>query len=129
MINDLGLEDHVKLMGPLSHPEVASELSEHDVFVLFSHFENLPCALLEAQASGLYILSTDVGGIKEIVESSNEGLLIPGGDEEGLSEAMKNVLIGNQTWDSEALTSRAQKKYSNEVIADAFIKVYQAALS
>ena len=60
-IKKLGLEKIVSIQGEIAHEEVARVMQAHDLFVLFSNYENLPCVIIEAQASGLPVLATDVG--------------------------------------------------------------------
>ena len=81
------LEDDVVFHGKKTSAEVAQAFADSDFFVLFSNFENLPCVIVEAFASGVPVLSTAVGGIAEIL-SPERGILIPSGDEEALLQGM-----------------------------------------
>lgn len=69
--------------------DVSDILKKCDFFVLSSNSECCPMSILEAMASGLPIISTDVGGVKEVVGDC--GLLYDVGSEDGLFEAMKTV--------------------------------------
>jgi L-malate glycosyltransferase len=73
MIEELGLSTIVTLHGTVPHEEIATLMQAHDFFVLFSNFENLPCVIIEAQASGW--LARAGGRRKSIVEKieSNVG--------------------------------------------------------
>jgi glycosyltransferase involved in cell wall biosynthesis len=55
--------------------EVRPYLAAFDLYMMTSIFEGLPIALLEAMASGCAVISTDAGGIKEVIREKNEGLL------------------------------------------------------
>jgi glycosyltransferase involved in cell wall biosynthesis len=55
--------------------EVRPYLASFDLYMMSSIFEGLPIALLEAMASGVTVISTDAGGIKEVVRHEAEGLL------------------------------------------------------
>lgn len=59
-------------------------LAESDVFILPSHREGMPNALLEAMATGLAVVSTKVGGIPEVITHNDTGLLVDSGDIEQL---------------------------------------------
>lgn len=60
-----------------------------DVFVLPTIGDAFPMALLEASASGLALVSTNVGGIPDIVENGKNGLLIPPNDDNALESALR----------------------------------------
>ena len=64
-IKESNLTEYVKLLGNVSNVE--DYLAEADVFALSSDYEGLPLVVLEAMAAGLPIVSTDVGGVKDIV--------------------------------------------------------------
>ncbi len=61
-----------------------------DVFVLTSLYENFPIAVLEAMSSGLGVISTDVGGVPEIINSKN-GILIPKADSNAVAQNVVNL--------------------------------------
>ena len=66
-------------------------MSEHDAFVLFSKYENQPCVIGESMSVGLYIFSSDVGGISEFFPE-NFGILIEKDNEEELCNAIIKYL-------------------------------------
>ena len=72
--------------------DVAEVLAGSDVFVLPSHTEALPTVLIEAMASGLPVVATEVGGIPEMVERGGSALLVPAHHPELLAEAVTRVL-------------------------------------
>lgn len=56
--------------------EVRPYLAAFDIYMMSSVFEGLPVALLEAMSMGIPVISTDAGGIKEVVRHNEEGLLV-----------------------------------------------------
>ena len=74
------LGDRVRFTGYLSQAEVAEALAEHDICVLPSFAEGVPVILMEAMASGLPVIATQVAGVGELVEQGVSGLLAPPGD-------------------------------------------------
>jgi glycosyltransferase involved in cell wall biosynthesis len=62
-----------------------------DVFVLPSHQEGLPVALMEAMSAGLPVVATTVGGVPDVVTDDVEGLLVPPGRPDLLAEAVQRV--------------------------------------
>lgn len=63
-----------------------------DIFVLPTYGDCLPLVLVEAAASGLAIISTDLGGIPEIVRTGETGLIVPAGDRQALAEAFRTLI-------------------------------------
>ena len=98
-----------------------------DFLLLFSRFENLPCVIVEAMASGLPVLSTDVGGIAEIL-SPERGLLIASEDEEALLQGMRQLLDTCHTYDKEAIRAYAVRTFSPAVIGRQLAEVYAEVL-
>jgi sugar transferase (PEP-CTERM/EpsH1 system associated) len=71
--------------------DVARILSAMDIFVLPSLKEAMPIALLEAMAMRLPVVATHVGGVPEIVEDGENGILVPPGDEPALHAALQRL--------------------------------------
>jgi glycosyltransferase involved in cell wall biosynthesis len=85
----LGLEGRARLEGRTE--DSAATLQQFDVFVFSSVNEGLPLVILEAMAAGLPIITTDVGGIPEVVPSES-AWLCPPGDAEALADAMLHAV-------------------------------------
>ena len=82
----LGCDSSVHFLGNVANmPEFYSAI---DVFVLPSIAEGLPRTLIEAMASGVLCVASDVGGIPEILDSGRCGILVPPKDENALADAM-----------------------------------------
>ena len=74
---DLGLNGQVAFPGALGPQEKRRLLAEADVFLLASHAEGMPNAVLEAMAAGLPVVATGVGAVPEMLP---DGVLVPVGD-------------------------------------------------
>ena len=92
--------------------------------MLFSNFENLPCVIVEAFASGVPVLSTSVGGIAEIL-SPERGILIPQGDEEALLQGLIRMLDHHQEYDREAIRRYATKTFAAQTIGQQIFEAYK----
>ena len=121
------LEDCVIFHGKKTYAEVAEAYQNADFFVLFSNFENLPCVIVEAFASGVPVLSTSVGGIAEIL-SPERGILIPQGDEDALLQGMNNLLNHYQEYNREAIRSYAIKTFAAQNIGQQIYEEYNKTI-
>ncbi len=117
------LEDCVILTGNVANTEDYYAVS--DCYVQSSHREAMPLTALEAMAAGLPLISTDVGGMKDIVSNEN-GYLIDDGDEEALYKSMKNMaIISSEKRDMLQKVSLDKiKQYSSKQMAGNYEQIY-----
>lgn len=92
LIQRLGLENSVKLLGPLSPERVYLELSEADIYLSSSLSEGISNAVLEAMSMGLPVVSTNVGGMSEVIEDGVTGLLVEPYDPDQIAKAISRYL-------------------------------------
>ena len=95
LVAQLNLGERVQFLGWIDAEQRNQLLAESDIFVLPSHNEALPMALLEAMAWGLPVVSCPVGGIADFVCSGQNGLLVTPGEPKQLSAALQS-LIANE---------------------------------
>lgn len=88
-INDLGLQEHVFLLGHVD--EAAQYLKAADIFVLPSRSEALAYVVIEACQAGVPVVASRVGGIPEIISHEEEGFLVDSGNEKTLTTAIKTL--------------------------------------
>lgn len=90
LINNLGLNETVRLMGNSDH--LHKDISDASLFVLPSNFEGLSNVLLESMMMGIPTISTDCAGSDEVIVDGYNGLLVPVGNQEKLETAIINVI-------------------------------------
>jgi glycosyltransferase involved in cell wall biosynthesis len=85
--------ERVQIQGPVSHAEIWRELRNADVLVAPGRwYENSPNVILEAQALGVPVITTDHGGTAEMVRHGFDGLLFRPGDAGSLENALRLLL-------------------------------------
>lgn len=125
-ITDLDLSDSVIVPGITGSPE--GYYAKADVYVQSSHREAMPLSVLEAMAAGLPIISTDVGGLKDVVKTN--GILVPDNDAEALFAAMRQIMLASEEqYDKMSQASIAiASQYSSAAMANSYMKIYEEIL-
>lgn len=82
-------------------------LAKADIFILPSHSEGMPNSLMEAMASGVPSIATDVGAVKDLIVNNESGLIIKVGDIKGISNAILHYL--NETSETEKMIQSARQ--------------------
>ena len=121
----LNLGERIQFTGPHTEQEVAALMRGHDAFLLFSNYETQGVVLLEAQACGLPVVATAVGGVVESVEPSTSQL-VGRGNEQKLVRAMRDLLGGNAHHAPERARAFVVARYSEAAVATALNTVYQS---
>ncbi|MFN3920680.1 MAG: glycosyltransferase [Methylohalobius sp.] len=106
-VGRLGLEKHVRFLGALPPEQLKLPVSAADVFVLATANEGWANVFLEAMACGLPVVTTDVGGNREVVCRKELGIVVPFGDPVALETALAEAL--RRKWDREAIIAHAQE--------------------
>jgi glycosyltransferase involved in cell wall biosynthesis len=114
-------KQHYSLLGTLSEQEVAQQMQAHHAFILFSNYETQGVTLLEALCCGMQVIGTTVGGIPEIIETAQAGLLVSPGDEFALSSAIKSL---PPSVDNSQTARLAQAHYGQTAVLEQLQKVY-----
>jgi glycosyltransferase involved in cell wall biosynthesis len=86
----LGLGSRIHFLG--WRVDLETILKELDVVICASRNEGTPVALIEAMAAGIPVLSTDVGGVADLVTHEETGWLVPSGDSEAMASAIRHLL-------------------------------------
>lgn len=116
-IKELGLQNEVKLTGFIQNP--AALMASLDLFLMPSYFETFGKVLIEAMASQVACISTRAGGVLDIINEGQNGLLVAPRDAVALSTAMETLLGNPLERDRLALAARqtAVEAYSQDKIA------------
>jgi len=110
----LGLNDVVVFTGAIPPEELNLPLSAADVFVLATENEGWANVFLEAMACGLPIVSTQVGGNKEVISDESLGRLVPLNDPDVMKQALIEAL--DTSWDNERILKYAKSRSWNKQV-------------
>lgn len=92
LVARLGLEDAVRFTGRLSPDQIAATYRSAHILLNPTTVDNMPNSLLEAMASGLPIVTTNVGGIPYVVEDGVTALFVRPGDSEAMAGRVRDLL-------------------------------------
>lgn len=123
-IESSGIKDVVKILPGVPANEIPSLMSTFDCYVCPSKIEVLPLSILEAMASGLPIVATDVGGIADLVKPGINGYLAKQSPD-AIAIAVKKVIGSSHDVAKMGKTSRhlAETCFANEYVARAMLNV------
>ena len=119
--------DFLEIVGEKTTPEIGEIMQQHDVFLLFSNFENLPCVISEALVSGMPVISSDVGGIKEMINKKN-GILVEAGNEKELLNTLNTFFDSKRKYNRYNIAKEAELVYSYTAVAKKFTSIYNEVL-
>ena len=129
LARELGIASAVEFPGKLDRDQIALRYREADVMLNPSRVDNMPNSILESMASGVPVVSTDVGGVPFIVSHEATALLVPAGD----AKAMANAIL--RLFRDEGLAARLAangvaevQRYTWPYVRQVLGEVYQTLL-
>jgi glycosyltransferase involved in cell wall biosynthesis len=88
----LAVDDRITFPGRIPKSAVPKLINKGDIFLNTTNVDNAPVSVLEAMASGLCVVSTNVGGIPYLLDDEKDGLLVPPDDPEAMANAVHRIL-------------------------------------
>lgn len=125
LANNLGIaKSLISIEGEKTLEEIALYMQNADVFVLFSNYENSPCVISEAHMVGIPVITSNVGGISEMINEVN-GMLIEPSNTKQLASAMSSFIRINKEYQTNLIRENALKKYSIKEIGKEYYSMYK----
>jgi glycosyltransferase involved in cell wall biosynthesis len=121
-------EDNLTISGEITLSQVAKKMAEAHAFLMFSHYENLPCVILEAFSCGIPVISSDTGGIRGHLDPSR-GILVTNGMEDELERAILQVHRGYDDFNSEEIRQYAVENFSEAAISEQYTQLYEQMMA
>ena len=127
--DDLGLSKNIFFIPSVN--QTSSVLAVMDIFVMSSNQEGLGLSIMEAQAMGLPVIATLVGGIPELIDDNKTGILIPAQDSSVIAKAvislLENKQLARQLGDNAKRSVR--EKFSIDKMIDETERLYQSIIT
>lgn len=115
LARDLGVSDRLRLHGYLGHEQLSALYAQSDVFALpsivmgrYGRQDVIPNVLAEAMASGVPVIGTDVGGVRELIEDGVDGCVVPERDPRALADVLE--LLWNEPETADRLGRAGRRK-------------------
>ena len=128
VIHELNLQNRVQLLGKIDNNKISQFLLTADIFIQASDYEGLPHSVLEAINYEIPILSTEVGGCKDLLNDGERGFIIPIPPDKKIIAENIIYIINNQdeaTKRADAAKEFISKEYSFLVQANQYMKIFQ----
>jgi glycosyltransferase involved in cell wall biosynthesis len=102
-----GLQNAILFAGPVPNSEVPTWLDQGDIFINTTNIDNTPVSVIEALACGLPVVSTNVGGLPDLLHDGADSLLVNAGNTAVMTEAVLRILQEDGL--AEKLSSQARR--------------------
>jgi len=125
-----GLSDRFFYLGQLDLPSVRACLKAASIFLIPSLWENCPYSCIEAMTAGRAIVSSDCGGMPELIEDRRTGILAKNGDPDSFVKALREMIEDEQLRERCGAAARAEveQRLTDVAIGQQSIDVYQSFL-
>ncbi|MER7442049.1 glycosyltransferase family 4 protein [Micromonospora avicenniae] len=124
--SELQPKDAVSFLGELSGSDLLRLMAGCEIFVLPSHTEGFPNAILEAMSLGRAVVATDVGAVPDML-SGDCGVVVPPADPERLADALGCLMKDSSRRDEvgERARRKAAEEYSLKVVFDRYVDLWR----
>ena len=96
IIKKENIEDSIEILGWIDNKQKEEYLKSSDFYILPSYDEGMPMSVLEAMSYSLPVITTDVGGIPEIVRMKKNGIMVKPGNKDEIKNAIKKIIENNE---------------------------------
>jgi glycosyltransferase involved in cell wall biosynthesis len=122
------LNNFIFIQGAINYIDVAKANQEADAGLLFSHSESQSCVVLEWLCIGLPVISSEVGGVVELINNEN-GILVKSSNVDALVSAMSKLIDDSQHYNRAEISKNAIAKYSFETVGKKIASIYGEVLT
>ena len=116
--------------GKMKKEDWASLSVDYDYFINSTDVDNTPISVIEAMALGLPVVSTNVGGMPNLIEDHLDGVLVPRNDENAMIHALKELLMDQEKTRKIALAARKKvEEFDWDIVKDQWNEVLSSVQS
>ncbi len=127
MLNKMGIADCVVFHGMVEHSQVCRYFKSADICVIPSRHEGFPITLLEAMSSGIPIIASNIGSLKEIISDGEDGLLFQTENPRSLADSILNLAADSSLRKKISYNAlKTARKYGWQNVANSYLELYQS---
>jgi glycosyltransferase involved in cell wall biosynthesis len=128
LVISLQLSKSIQFSNRIDNSDIPALYARADCLINPSTVDNMPISILEAFASGVPVVSTDAGGIPDMLENGVSGFLVPVGDAKGIAREVLRVLEDGELSDRITRSAFAEaEKYAWPIVRTEWLKAYRSA--
>lgn len=130
LAEQMDVRDRITVIPGVPKSGVPLELSKGDIFLNTTNIDNQPVSVLEAMACGLCVVSTNVGGLPDLIENGKDGLLCLPGDPEAMAGQINEILKKSRLASRLSMNGRKRLEFIGwEVVLPRWEEMFMRALS
>ena len=127
---NLGIIGRIVFAGQIPKTDVQGKLSGHSIFINTTKVDNTPVSVIEAMAARLAIISTDVGGVPDLLEHEKTALLVPPNDVDAMAEAVIRILTEDGLVERLSVNARREaEKYSWDIVIPQWEQLFEEVIA
>lgn len=130
LVQKEGISNHVKFLGWIGEEDKIKLMNQCSIFTLPSYHEGMPMAVLEAMSYGLATVSSNAGGIPQIIDNGLDGFRVEAGDIDGLSRCLILLLKNNKLKKEigQRAAAKIKEKFDIKVSYEKIMQIYREVL-
>jgi colanic acid/amylovoran biosynthesis glycosyltransferase len=131
LVGELNLSEKVFFLGGMVQKQVLQEMSRADIFLLPSVEETLGVVLMEAQATGLPVVATDVGSVDQVLKNGESGYLVPSRDPDAIADKLMYLTEHRDLWPQMGRYGRKfiEKNFDIKKLNKRLVEIYEELLA
>ncbi|MEO5683285.1 MAG: glycosyltransferase [Chitinophagaceae bacterium] len=128
LCDKFGLTRHVTFYREIPQVKLAEFIRQSDALVLYSRYETFGCVLIEANASGVPAIVSDIPVFHEIIEEGINGYFVEGGNAAVLAKGLREFVKSRNSILAGSIAQTAREKYGYEKVGKQFSEFYQSSI-
>lgn len=124
LVQEQSLEQQIFFHGELAQPLIAKAMQQSDALILYSRYETFGCVLIEANASGIPVIVSDLPVFHELVQQNVNAVFAEGDNPPALAEALESFAGSKNKFNKNNIAEAARQRFSYQTVGQQIKDVY-----